>query len=248
MSLLLLITDLDNTLVGDRRALANLNRGLLALRQQGNLILVYSTGRSPTLYRRLTTEQNLLAPDLLVCAVGTEIYHQGQPSPDAGWAATLSQRWNREQVVAITADFASLIPQPASEQRPFKVSYHVTPQAAAQIVPQLEACLDAAGLDTQVIYSGRIDLDILPRQANKGMAMSFVRQYLNVPVEQTVACGDSGNDLALFAEREEWGIIVGNAMPELLSWHHANPNPKRYLATDHCAGGILEGLQSFGFL
>nr|MBA2749314.1 HAD hydrolase family protein [Tatlockia sp.] len=65
---------------------------------------------------------------------------------------------------------------------------------------------------------------------------------------QTVVCGDSGNDISLFSYNEERGIIVGNAKSELLQWHNANPANYHYLAQAFCAGGILEGLNHFGFI
>ena len=151
-------------------------------------------------------------------------------------------------VLACGAHFADLAPQPSSEQRPFKVSYFLTEDAAIEVIPQFEAVLQEQGLAVQIIYSGGRDLDVLPKQANKGRAMSFLREYLAIPAEATIACGDSGNDLSLFQDRPEHGIIVGNAMPELLNWHRSHPNPNRYLAKAHCAGGILEGLKHFQFV
>lgn len=248
MTAFLFVTDLDNTLVGDDRALAELNQQLDRHRQESDLTIVYSTGRSQALYQQLTTEKALLPPDFLILAVGTEIYLNDHTTPDPQWAATLAQNWDRDQVVAIAAHFADLVPQPDTEQRPFKVSYFLTPAAAIAVIPQLEDQLKAHGLDVQLVYSGSLDLDILPSRANKGQAMAFLRHHLGMPPEQTVACGDSGNDLSMFCDRSERGIIVGNAMPELLDWHHANPSPHRYLAQAHCAGGILEGLKHFGFL
>jgi len=244
----LLVTDLDNTLVGDDQALAELNQYLTYHRQTFGSQIVYSTGRSRALYHQLTTEKTLLTPDFLILSVGTEVYLADHDTPDTLWAATLSSNWDRGLVVAIAAHFADLTPQPETEQRPFKVSYFLTPTAATEVIPQLEEQLQAQGLDVQLIYSGSIDLDILPRRANKGQAMTFLRDYLGIAPENTVACGDSGNDLSMFCDRPERGIIVGNAMPELLDWHHANPNPQRYLAKASCAGGILEGLQYFGYL
>lgn len=244
----LFVTDLDHTLVGDDRAMSDLNRQLEQHRQQYGTKIVYSTGRSPTSYRQLLTEKSLLEPDILICAVGTEIYHQGSETPDSIWFQTLAQGWNRDQVATSAARFVDLTPQPDSEQRPFKVSYFLSEQAAVEVIPDLAALLDEQGLNVQVIFSGGKDLDILPRQANKGRAMAFVRQFLEFDPRHTVACGDSGNDVALFRDRPERGIIVGNARPELLQWHQANPNPDRYLALAECAGGILEGLQHFGFL
>jgi len=244
----LLVTDLDNTLVGDDEALAELNEYLSHHRQQFGTKIVYSTGRSRSLYYQLTTEKPLLEPDYLILSVGTEIYLSDSDTPDPSWANALACNWDRELVVATAAHFADLTPQPDTEQRPFKVSYFLTAEAAIEVIPQLEALLKERGLDIQLIYSGSLDLDILPRQANKGMAMSFLRNYLGITPDSTVACGDSGNDLSMFADRDERGIIVGNAMPELLTWHHANPSPHRYLAKAHCAAGIMEGLKHFGFL
>ena len=244
----LFVTDLDHTLVGDDRAMHDLNQHLEQHRQQYGTKIVYSTGRSPTSYRQLIAEKPLLPPDILICAVGTEIYHQGSENPDSIWVQKLAVGWQRELVAASAARFVDLIPQPDSEQRPFKVSYFLSEQAAVEVIPDLEALLEEQGLDTQVIFSGGKDLDILPRQADKGMAMTFVRQFLEFEPVYTVACGDSGNDVALFRDRAERGIIVGNARPELLQWHKANPNPNRYFALAECAGGILEGLQHFGFL
>lgn len=248
MAAFLLITDLDNTLVGNDEALTLLNHHLTQHREKFGTQIVYSTGRSPALYQQLCTEKTLLTPDFLILSVGTEIYLRDLNTPDPRWTEALSQNWTREQVVAIAAQFADLTPQPNTEQRPFKASYFLSAAAAAAVIPQLEAELKANGLDTQLIYSGSLDLDIIPRRANKGQAMSFLREQLGIAVEQTVACGDSGNDLSMFSDRSERGIIVGNAMPELLNWHLAHPNPHHYLAKAHCAGGILEGLQHFGFL
>jgi len=244
----LFVTDLDNTLVGDDQALVELNRQLSQHRQEYGTKIVYATGRSPTLYRQLQTEKHLLEPDALIAAVGTEIYLNGSDTPTPAWSERLSQRWERDTVVAMTAHFADLIPQPDSEQRPFKVSFFLTQTAAVEVLPQLESLLQKQGLDTKLIYSTGLDLDILPRHSDKGLAMQFLRQQWEIESEQTVVCGDSGNDLALFSVGEERGIIVGNAQPELLDWHSANPSAHHYLANAFCAGGILEGLNHFGFL
>jgi sucrose-6-phosphatase len=98
-----------------------------------------------------------------------------------------------------------------------------------------------------VIYSSDRDLDILPDRADKGKALTYVRELLGFAPDRTVACGDSGNDIALFTENTR-GIIVGNARSELMHWHQTHPNPDRYLAQADCAAGILEGLQHFGFI
>ncbi|MBV8887773.1 MAG: sucrose-phosphate phosphatase [Chroococcidiopsidaceae cyanobacterium CP_BM_RX_35] len=248
MAKFLFVTDLDNTLVGNDQALAELNRLLSQYRQEHGIKIIYATGRSPILYRQLKAEKQLLEPDALIAAVGTEIYLSGNNTPDPSWAERLSQKWNRDLVVAASAHFADLTPQPDSEQRPFKVSFFLTQAAAAEVLPQLESLLQKQGLETKLIYSTGQDLDILPRHSDKGVAMQFLQQRLEFDPEQTVVCGDSGNDIALFSMGEERGIIVGNAQPELLQWHKAHPASYHYLAQAACASGILEGLNHFGFL
>ena len=248
MTKFLLVTDLDNTLVGDDRALAVLNHHLRQARQQQQMLLVYSTGRSYTSYQSLRATTELLDPDALVTAVGTEIYRDGQQTPDPAWSAQLQQGWDWAHVMATIAHFSDLVPQPDSEQRPYKVSFFLSPTAAEEVLPRLEAALKAQDLDVKLVYSGSKDLDILPRHGDKGEAMQFLRQQFEMPAAQTVACGDSGNDLALFRVGEERGVIVGNAQAELLDWHHRYPCDHRYLAQAEYAAGILEGLQHFQFL
>lgn len=243
----LFVTDLDNTLVGDDNALVELNDRLQRHRQEYGTKIVYATGRSPVLYQELKEEKNLLEPDALVLAVGSEIYINGSNVPDSDWSEKLSPGWNREMVVKTTTNFSDLVPQPNSEQRPFKVSFFLK-EVSSTILPQLESELQKSGLNVKLIYSSGIDLDIVPYQSDKGQAVQFLRQKWKFVAEQTVVCGDSGNDIALFAVGVERGIIVGNARSELLQWHNEHPANYRYLATNFCAGGILEGLKHFGFL
>ncbi|MEW6496771.1 MAG: sucrose-phosphate phosphatase, partial [Cyanobacteriota bacterium] len=211
--------------------------------------IVYATGRSRQIYHDLKTEKQLINPDALIAAVGTEIYDDdGQNTPDPGWSEQLSQGWDRDLIVATAAHYSDLIPQPDSEQRPFKVSYFLTEEAAEEVLPRLDSLLAERRLDVKLIYSGGKDLDILPRKADKGLAVQFLQQKWGMDNTKTVVCGDSGNDIALFSVGEARGIIVGNARPELRKWYDENPADYRYMAQAHCAGGILEGLQYFKFL
>jgi sucrose-6F-phosphate phosphohydrolase len=244
----LFVTDLDNTFVGDDRALAELADKLSQHRQEYGTRIVYATGRSPLLYQELKEEKNLIDPDGLILSVGTEMYLDGSGTPDADWAEKLSAGWNRNVILSTTANFPQLEPQPDSEQRQFKVSFYLKQEESGEVLPQLESMLQAADLDIQLIYSSGVDLDIVPRKSGKGLAVQFLRHKWNFSAETTVVCGDSGNDITLFAVGNERGIIVGNARPELLDWYNDNPADYRYLAKDFCAGGILEGLQYFGFL
>lgn len=249
MTAFLFVTDLDNTLVGNDNALKDLNQQLSRHRQEHGTKIVYATGRSRQIYHDLKQKKQLLDPDALIASVGTEIYDDdGQDTPDPDWSEKLSQGWDRELAVATAAHYADLVAQPDTEQRPFKVSYYLTEEAAVEVLPRLESQLSDRGLDVKLIYSGGRDLDILPRHADKGLAVQFLQQKWGIDNTKTVVCGDSGNDIALFSVGEARGIIVGNARPELRQWYDQNLANYRYLAQGDCAGGILEGLYHFGFL
>jgi len=136
MTSFLLVTDIDNTLVGDDAALKELNGLLEQHRQEHGTKIVYATGRSPVLYQEISAEKQLLQPDALIASVGTEVYFQNSNLPDQQWHEKISQGWDRELVVSTAAHFADLIPQGDTEQRPFKVSYHLAEAAAVEVLPR----------------------------------------------------------------------------------------------------------------
>jgi len=248
VNLQLLVTDLDHTLVGDPLALQELNQKLEQLRAHTGLRLVYATGRSWSLYQELLREQPLLPPDALILSVGTALYRHNHSEPDPGWTAHLSQGWDREAVAQIAAQFPELRPQPASEQGSFKLSYWLDAGRAEWVTAQLSRELAQRGLAVNPVYSSGRDLDLLPLAGNKGSALRYLQQELGIPGEQTLVCGDSGNDQLLLQAAIEfggYGIVVGNAQPELLDWYRKNPSSTCVLAAAPCAGGILEGLQHF---
>lgn len=244
MSKFLLVTDLDNTLIGDDVALQALNSWLHQQRKIHDAKLIYATGRSLKSFRHLMTEKTLLEPDVLIASVGAEIYNSNYEL-DQQWA-NLPSKWNRDRVSAIAQSFPQLIPQPESEQRPFKLSYLIKSNGES-ILRELENQLMIHGIEADLIYSNDCDIDIVRRKTNKGSALVYVRDCLGFAPNQTLVCGDSGNDIGLF-EVSPIGIIVGNARRELLQWHRDYPKRDRYLAQASYAAGILEGLIKFGLM
>ncbi|MDB5996011.1 MAG: hydrolase [Pseudomonas sp.] len=73
----------------------------------------------------------------------------------------------------------------------------------AQLLPKVEG-------QAQVSRSQPVYLDVTAMQANKGDALATLAEYLGVPLEQTAALGDGGNDPAMF-HRAGLSIAMGQA-------------------------------------
>lgn len=246
MSKFLFVSDLDNTLIGDDQSLEKLNKKLQQIREKNSTQIIYATGRSLFLYQQLSQQKPLLSPDALIASVGTEIYlHPETETMDQDWENYLSQNWYPNQILEITKEFSELIPQPDFEQGQFKVSFNLSSPALQDILTPLKQAFKEANLEVKLIYSGGQDLDIIPKQADKGLAVQFLQRKLKISDENTIVCGDSGNDIALFNTGTPKGILVGNAQPELKQWYQNNATEYRYLAQQNYAAGIIEGLEYF---
>ena len=237
----LLVTDLDNTLVGDDEATQVLNQFLQSKRSQ--ICWVYATGRSYASTCELIAQKQLLAPDYLIAGVGSEIYQDG--TLDLDWAEYLSQDWDKMAIASLAQQFSQPKPQSVKEQNPWKISYSLERAAENSLTVQaLQQKLTESGLAAQIIFSSNSDVDLLPQTSNKGNALTYLQKRLQIPSEATLVCGDSGNDISMF-EQDVRGVIVGNALSELLEWHRECGTENHYLADSACAWGIMEGMAYF---
>ena len=247
MKELLLVTDLDHTLVGDRHALACLNQTLRVLRSR--IYLVYATGRSLAGARQLQEEENLLEPEGWATGVGSTLLWCGKPDP--AWDRQLQHQWDRPALSALLSSWSDLILQPASEQTPYKLSYELvhplTGMKAHQFEQYLGAALRQANLRAQVVLSSGYQLDLLPAAAGKGAVTGYLQQKLGLRADQVLCCGDSGNDQSMLGG-PWWGVMVSNARPELQAWWRQVRPDTLLRSHHHHAGAIRHALDTLPLL
>lgn len=229
----LLVTDVDDTLVGDPDGLKAL---LEALKHSCCTLALNSSRPIASIRRTLDESQAIIEPAAIIGAMGTEIEVCGDRL--SAWTATFDG-WDRAPVDEL---MKSLGHQPHDEeyQTPFKASFAVGSSEAQQKVCQRLERLD---MPCKVIISGERDMDILPESADKGAASLHLAQVLGVDLDHFIVAGDSRNDLEMFLGAKK-GIVVSNARRELRDalgeYDHSF-----FMANKPRAWGLLEGLEHY---
>ncbi|MCD2173529.1 HAD family hydrolase [Rhizobium sp. C4] len=233
----LIVSDIDDTLTGDREALESL--WLAVRRQRMTVCLALNSSRPAESVDRTIRSYfpSDFTPRAIITGLGTEIRIDGQFVPE--WAHRFAA-WPRQEIVDVVRRFGHQAH--ADEfQTPGKASFSVPDRASVEAVL---AELSARRLPAQALYTGKSDLDLIAPEAGKDLALLFLARQLRIPAGRVIAAGDSGNDLAMF-EAADRAIAVGNARPELV---HTAPRYKTYFARAPHAAGVLEGLQAYGVL
>ena len=234
------ITDIDNTLLGDRAGQEALVAWLRT--NAGYNIFGIATGRPLESTIDILRKNHIPIPDVLITSVGSEIHYGVRRIPDIGWANHIRHQWRRDDVLQAMQELPGLRLQSAENQREFKISYLVD---AGKIPPMEDIAqhLRKHGLHAQVIYSHGEFLDLLPVRASKGHAIRYLSYKWGLPLTNFLVSGDSGNDIEMLVG-DTMAVVVGNHSEELA---HLKGTTRIYFAEAKYAHGILEGMQHYKF-
>lgn len=243
-SIRLFSTDLDGTILGNPEAAWRFSEAWQAIPATRRPLLVYNTGRSVADTQAIVTARQLPAPEFIIGSVGTELHNSIYNWGDE-FSAQFSSAWRREQVDEIVGSIPGIKRQPAPDAcHPFKSSWFWA-RARPEEIADLEHRLLDAGINAAVIYSCRYFMDVVPARAGKGRALEWLCHRLDISISEVLVAGDTANDSAMFLLDGVNGIVVENALPELLMVTNAD---RTYLARRAMADGVIEGLAHFGIL
>ena len=233
----LLTCDMDDTLTGSAASARRFAQWRAA---HPSVAFAIATGRTRPAAIEVLRAWGLPEPDILITGAGADIGHHlrdGGYADDAAWAEWAAAGWQPDAVAAVLDTVPGLTRQPASEQRPLKLSWFGDAAAAAHGRGRLAA----AGLAGQLLHSHGRHLDALAPRAGKGAAMLWCADALGIAHENCLAAGDSGNDSTLLAAAGG-AILVANHDADLA---HLRQARHVHVARAAYADGVLEGVRRF---
>lgn len=235
-------SDLDGTLVGTRAWTEQFRD---AWQQNApRPLLVYSSGRLIEDIRALMKTEPLPRPDFIIGGVGTMMFDVSADALVQPFMQRMTDGWDVTTAETIMRQISGATRQPDKFLHERKSSWYLhdaTPDLLAEISDRLKE----AGLKARVVYSSNRDLDILPEGSDKGAALDWLCQHLGIAPEETIVAGDTGNDAGMFLVPGVRGILVANALPELID---ATASAETYKSPQENAQGVIDGLRHYGAL
>ncbi|RPI70391.1 MAG: HAD-IIB family hydrolase, partial [Ignavibacteriales bacterium] len=238
----LIVSDIDHTLLGDDNSLRQFNTLLNKISPE--IGFAVATGRTVDSAFEVLKKNNVTLPIVIISSVGSEIYYnyKSELIYSTGWHAHIKHQWNRGKIFELLKQLKFLQYQEEENQREFKISYYTSDKPGN--LQKVNELLLNNKIKANIIFSHGQFLDILPYRASKGKAIRYLSYRWNIPHENILVAGDSGNDEEML-KGDLMGVVVGNYMPELESLKDTR---RVYFSKKNYAGGIIDGIEYYNFL
>ncbi|MEU5387024.1 trehalose-6-phosphate synthase [Kitasatospora cineracea] len=235
---MVLVTDLDGTLLGGTRNDRERLRDALA--HHPDVVLVFATGRGASSVRELLHDPLVPRPRWIIGDVGATVLDGTDFTPLGPVQDALRAGWpGAGPVRAALRRFPGLVYQHGVVQDG-RCSYHL---ARDRLTDALTSAVEALGCAW--VYSADRYFDVLPPTASKGNALRALAAELGWQRREILVAGDSLNDLSLFRIGTH-GVVVPGAEPALLAALADTPLVHRPAGAG--AAGIHAALQRLGWL
>lgn len=225
---LLICTDLDRTLIpnGPQAESPRAREYFSSLVERDEIVLAYVSGRHCKLVQKAIKNYTLPLPDFVIGDVGTTIYHVGKEQEwerQTEWEGIISADWagnTHSDLKAMLNDIHALRLQESAKQNDLKLSYYVPIQSNREVITALiNQRFKDVDVKASLVWSvdepaGIGLLDILPARASKYHAIEALMDIHGFSYDNTVFCGDSGNDIEVLASPIP-AVLVANCQPDV---------------------------------
>lgn len=235
-----LVTDLDLNLIGDDESLQVLLNLLRENRKSTKFVI--ATGRRLDQALKLMKKYRIAEPDILITSNGSEIYYAPKLTPATAWTKHIDHLWLPHRVSKLLDEIPGLERQPKSEQSQFKLSYYIDREQVD--IDEIKSLLNREELSVHVQLAFGQYLDILPLRVSKGMALRFVANRWQMPLEHICVIGGSGADEDMM-RGNTLAAVVANRHHEELS--QLEDFSHIYFAQKPFAAGIIEAIEHYNF-
>nr|VFJ93626.1 MAG: sucrose-phosphate synthase [Candidatus Kentron sp. H]VFJ94397.1 MAG: sucrose-phosphate synthase [Candidatus Kentron sp. H]VFK01047.1 MAG: sucrose-phosphate synthase [Candidatus Kentron sp. H] len=236
-----LIVDLDQALSGDQEGLGAFLEVLRKKRRHVGfgIATVQGIRRARMALKRYC----IPTPDVLISAMGTELYYAPQFFSDAAWDEHIDHQWHPRALRRILRKVPGLSPCPRSEQRNFKLRYTIDLNKAPDL-EDITRILRQEGEPVALFHSDPTRLEVVPARASKGLALRYFADQWGIPLEKILVAGASASDEDMI-RGNTLGSVMANPHAESLS--HLAEVEGIYFSSAQYAWGILEAIEHYDF-
>ncbi|MBD5459928.1 MAG: Cof-type HAD-IIB family hydrolase [Lachnospiraceae bacterium] len=253
---------LNDSTVSDR-----MRRGIAEFTQAGNHLILTSGRPLPSVLEVKNAQKlNLPGCSIIITYNGALVYDCAAQKPllchrlsleDVRYVSEQAQKWNLH--IHTYSDTHIIAREYNRELEYYTSRIHLPIQYADDLACALTQppckiqciCLDDRqrleafrrhllphlGDRVNIMFSNDKYLELLPKDASKGKAIQFVRQYLHLPVSHSYAAGDEENDISML-QAAGCGIAMANATEDV------KKAAGIITANDNDHDGLLEIFQS----